>query len=146
PFEKWRHDHNVHHATSGNLDKRGVGDIWMMTVTEYKEASFWTKLAYRAYRNPIVMFGLGPLYLLLIDNRINNKGAKRKERWNTYATNLVLVVIYGALVWAAGWQAVLIIQGPMMYIAGVLGIWLFYVQHQFEESYFEHDEAWNYVN
>lgn len=145
PFEKWRHDHNLHHATSGNLDKRGVGDIWVMTVNEYKEAPFWKKTAYRFYRNPFILFGFGALYLFLVENRINNKGAKRKQRWNTYLTNLSIVAIYGLMIWAVGWQAFLIVQLPIMYIAGTIGIWLFYVQHQFEESYYEGDEEWDYV-
>ncbi len=83
-FAKWKRSHAIHHATSGNLDKRGTGDVWVMTVEEYKEASFWGRLGYRLYRNPIIMFGFGPLYLFLISNRFNRKGAKRKERWNTY--------------------------------------------------------------
>jgi acyl-lipid omega-6 desaturase (Delta-12 desaturase) len=144
-FSKWKRDHAIHHATSGNLDKRGTGDIWMMTVEEYVEASFWKRLGYRLYRNPFVMFGLGPFYLFLIQNRFNRKGANWKERWNTYIINLSLVAIYALLIWAIGWQAVLIVQLPILMVAGVLGIWLFYVQHTFEDSYFENEEEWNYV-
>src|SRR5690625_4036572 len=84
PYEKWRQDHITHHATSGNLDKRGVGDIWVMTVQEYDKASMWGKLAYRLYRHPVILFGFGAFFLLLFDNRRNRKGAKRKIRWNTY--------------------------------------------------------------
>ena len=145
PYEKWKHDHIIHHATSGNLDKRGTGDIWVMTVNEYSEASFWKKAAYRLYRNPLIMFGLGPLYLFLIDNRFNRKGAKRRERWNTYLTNACLAVIYLVLGFAVGWQALLAIQLPNMFIAGSAGIWLFYVQHQFEDSYYENEDDWDYV-
>ncbi|WP_138420047.1 fatty acid desaturase [Aquibacillus sediminis] len=144
-FEKWKRSHSIHHATSGNLDKRGTGDMWVMTIDEYVHASFWTRLCYRLYRNPFVMFGLGPIYLFFIDNRFNRKGAKQKERLNTYFINLCLVMVYTTLIWAIGWQAVLVIQGPILFVSGALGIWLFYVQHQFEDSYFENDQEWDYV-
>src|SRR5690625_4331311 len=145
PYEKWKHEHAIHHATSSNLDKRGTGDVWVMTVNEYVEASFWGRLAYRLYRNPIVMFGLGPIYLFLISGRFNRKGARAKERLNTYFTNVSVIVIYSLLIWAIGWQAFLIIQLPILFIAGALGIWLFYVQHQFEDSYFEEESEWDFV-
>ncbi|MFS0673355.1 fatty acid desaturase [Ornithinibacillus sp. 179-J 7C1 HS] len=144
-FEKWKWSHSIHHATSSNLDKRGIGDVWVMTVDEYLEASVWKRISYRLYRNPIVMFGLGPLYLFLISNRFNRKGAKRKERFNTYLINFSIAAIYALLIWAVGWQAFLIIQLPILFIAGAAGIWLFYVQHQFEDSYFENEEEWDYV-
>jgi omega-6 fatty acid desaturase (delta-12 desaturase) len=144
-FEKWKRSHAIHHATSSNLDKRGTGDVWVMTVDEYAAASFWGKLAYRLYRNPMIMFGLGPLYLFLLSNRFNRKGARRKERWNTYVINISIAVIYALLIWAVGWQAFLIIQLPILFISGSLGIWLFYVQHQFEDSYFENEEEWDFV-
>ncbi|WP_053220222.1 fatty acid desaturase [Virgibacillus senegalensis] len=144
-FEKWKRSHSIHHATSGNLDKRGTGDMWVMTVEEYLQASFWQKLTYRLYRNPLVMFGLGPIFLFLIDNRFNRKGARKKERLNTYFINASLLVIYSLLVWLAGWEAVLIIQGTILFVSGALGIWLFYVQHQFEDSYFENEAEWDYV-
>jgi acyl-lipid omega-6 desaturase (Delta-12 desaturase) len=144
-FEKWKRNHAIHHATSSNLDKRGTGDVWVMTVDEYAEASFWGRLAYRLYRNPFVLFGLGPIYLFFIENRINRKGAKRKERLNTYLINASIVVIYALLIWAIGWQAFLIVQLPILMIAGSAGIWLFYVQHQFEDSYFENEDEWDYV-
>lgn len=145
PYEKWKHDHSIHHATSSNLNKRGTGDIWIMTVDEYVAASFWERLSYRLYRNPIVMFGLGPIYLYLISNRLNHSDANKKERINTYLTNLSIISIYAFMCWAIGWQAFLLVQLPILFIAGSLGIWLFYVQHQFEDSYFEDAENWNYV-
>ncbi|MUK88636.1 fatty acid desaturase [Ornithinibacillus sp. L9] len=145
PFEKWKRDHAIHHATSGNLDKRGTGDVWVMTVDEYVEASFWKRLGYRLYRNPLVMFGLGPLHLFLLSNRFNRKGAKKKERLNTYLINVSIVLIYALLIWVIGWQAFVLVQAPILFVAGFLGIWLFYVQHQFEDSYFENEEEWDYV-
>ncbi|MFA1819385.1 fatty acid desaturase [Virgibacillus oceani] len=144
-FEKWKRAHAIHHATSSNLDKRGTGDVWVMTVDEYAAASFWGRLAYRLYRNPIIMFGFGPLYLFLLSNRFNRKGARRKERMNTYLINISIAGIYAILIWAVGWQAFLIIQLPILFISGSLGIWLFYVQHQFEDSYFENEEEWDFV-
>lgn len=145
PFEKWKREHSIHHATSSNLDKRGVGDVWVMTVEEYLAASFWLRLSYRIYRNPLVMFGFGPFYLFLIASRINRKGAKRKERLNTYIINLGIGLSYAALIVLIGWQAFLMVQVPIMFVAGSLGIWLFYVQHQFEDSYFENESEWDYV-
>ncbi|MFC4410244.1 fatty acid desaturase [Chungangia koreensis] len=145
PYEKWKREHSIHHATSGNLDKRGTGDIWVMTVNEYVEASFWGRLSYRLYRNPFVMFVLGPAYLFLVTNRLNRKDPKPKERRNTYLINISIIVISVLLIWAIGWQAFLLIQTPIFFVAGALGIWLFYVQHQFEDSFFEHEEDWDYV-
>ncbi|MGV3489623.1 MAG: fatty acid desaturase [Tuberibacillus sp.] len=145
PFEQWRYEHAVHHATSSNLDKRGTGDIWVMTVDEYVSASFWGRLSYRLYRNPFILFILGPFYLYLIKGRFNRKGAKRKERLNTYLINISIVLLYALIIWAIGWQAFLIIQLPILIVAGSLGIWLFYVQHQFEDSYFENEAEWDFV-
>lgn len=146
PYQQWKHSHSIHHATSSNLDKRGTGDMWVLTVEEYAEASFWRRLAYRIYRNPIIMFGVGPIAIFLFSYRFNHKGAKRKERINTHVTNIAIVALYALLCWAIGWQAFVMIQAPIFFVSGMLGIWLFYVQHQFEESYFEHDEEWSYIN
>jgi omega-6 fatty acid desaturase (delta-12 desaturase) len=145
PYRQWKRTHSIHHATSSNLDKRGVGDMWIMTVNEYAEASIWRRLYYRIYRNPVVMFGLGPILVFMIEYRFNHKGVRRQERINTYITNLGIIGLYAALSWAVGWQAFLLIHGPIALIAGMLGIWLFYVQHQFEDTYFENEEDWSYV-
>ncbi|WP_315906575.1 fatty acid desaturase [Priestia koreensis] len=145
PFHQWGHDHSVHHATSGNLDKRGVGDMWILTVQEYKDASLWTKLRYRMYRNPIIMFGLGPIYVFLLKNRFNRRGAKRAERLNTYVTNVAIVGVVVLMCLLVGWKAFVLVQLPIFWISGAAGIWLFYVQHQFEDSYFEENDEWEYV-
>ncbi|GGI13095.1 fatty acid desaturase [Gottfriedia solisilvae] len=145
PFSQWKHSHSIHHATSSNLDKRGVGDMWVLTVEEYVSASVWKKLAYRLYRNPLIMFGFGPIYIVLISNRFNAKNAKLKERLNTYITNIAIVGLSALFCWQIGWENFLIIQGPIFFVSAALGIWLFYVQHQFEDSYFEEDENWDYV-
>ena len=97
PFKQWQHSHNVHHAGSGNLDKRGVGDMWMLTVEEYYQASKWTRIQYRLYRNPLVMFGIGPIYAFLISNRFNRKNAGKKERRNTYFTNAAIAAIWALM-------------------------------------------------
>ncbi|MGG0287603.1 fatty acid desaturase [Peribacillus butanolivorans] len=145
PFDQWGHEHSVHHATSGNLDKRGTGDIWTLTVDEYLAAPLKLRLAYRFYRNPLVMFGIGPIYVFLLKNRFNRKGARKKEKMNTYLTNILIVVLVGLLCLAVGWQSVLLVQGSIFLISGSVGIWLFYVQHTFEDSYFEEDKEWEYV-
>lgn len=145
PYNQWQHDHSVHHATSSNLDKRGVGDIWVLTVDEYISSSLFVKLAYRMYRNPLIMFGLGPIYLIILKNRFNRKGARRKERLNTYLTNVSIVALIFLVIQLVGWQAFLLIHGTIIYVAGIAGIWLFYIQHTFEDSYFEEDEHWDYV-
>lgn len=145
PFAKWQREHSIHHATSGNIDKLGTGDIWVMTVEEYAQASSFKKLSYRIYRNPLVLFILGPFYLFLVTNRLNRKDAKLKERLNTYLTNLMIVLLYSALILLIGLKTFLIVQIPIIFIAGSLGIWLFYVQHQFEDAYFEDESEWNFV-
>lgn len=145
PYEKWKREHTIHHATSSNLDKRGIGDIDMLTVDEYMEKSKLGRFGYRLYRNPLVMFGLGPIYMALILNRFNRSDAKKKERINTHLTTLAMVAVLGSLVLLTSWQAVLLVYGVTLFIAGALGIWLFYIQHTYEDSYFEYNEEWDYV-
>lgn len=145
PFDQWGYEHAVHHATSGNLDKRGTGDIWTLTVDEYVAAPLRLRLAYRFYRNPFVMFGLGTIYVFLLKYRFNRKGARKKERMNTYLTNILIIALAGLLCWAVGWQAFLLVQGTIFMLSGSAGIWLFYVQHTFEDSYFEGNQDWEYV-
>lgn len=145
PYQQWKSTHSIHHATSSNLDKRGIGDMWVMTVDEYAASPFFKRLAYRFYRNPLVMLGLGPIFIFVLTYRFNRKGAKRKERINTYVTNMGIIALYALLCWAIGWQAFLMVQFPVLFVSGMLGIWLFYVQHQFEDSYFENEEEWSYV-
>ncbi|UHA73670.1 fatty acid desaturase [Paenibacillus sp. 481] len=145
PYQQWKNTHSIHHATSSNLDKRGVGDMWVLTVDEYVASPLSTRIAYRIYRNPFVMLILGPIFIFLVTYRFNRKGAKTKERVSTYITNVLLVALYAFMCWLIGWQAFVMIQGPIFLVSGMLGIWLFYVQHQFEDSYFEHDDEWSYV-
>src|SRR5699024_8393531 len=120
PFSKWQREHSIHHATSSNIDKRGTGDVWVMTVNEYVEATPWMRLVYRIYRHPIVLFGFGPFYLYLVANRMNRKDARLKERLNTYLTNASIVIIYAGLIFLVGIKAFLLIQLPILFIAGSL--------------------------
>lgn len=145
PYRKWKREHAIHHASSSNLDKRGIGDIWVMTVEEYANASNWKRITYRFYRNPFIMFGLGPLYLVLISNRFNRKDAKKKERNNTYLINALLILLCGVILFFLGWKAFLFVHVISVYTAASLGIWLFYIQHTFEDSYFENESEWSYV-
>ncbi|WNR44497.1 fatty acid desaturase [Paenibacillus roseipurpureus] len=145
PYHQWRHTHSVHHASSGNLDRRGVGDIWTLTVDEYMGASKLKRIAYRLYRNPLVMFIVGPIFIFLVDYRFNRKRAGMQERMNTYITNVVIVGSIALLCWGIGWQSLLLIQGPIFFFSGMAGIWLFYVQHTYEDTYFEKAEEWDYV-
>ncbi|MCM3595134.1 fatty acid desaturase [Metabacillus idriensis] len=145
PYSQWQHDHSIHHATSSNLDKRGTGDIWVLTVDEYLAEPMWRRIAYRLYRNPLVMFGIGPTYVFLFKNRFNKKGAKKGEKMNTYLTNALIAAAAAALCLTIGWEAFLLVQAPIFLISGSMGVWLFYVQHTFEDSYFEEDENWDYV-
>lgn len=146
PYQQWKYTHSVHHATSSNLNKRGTGDIWTLTVAEYLSLSPMRRMFYRIYRNPFVMLGIGPFYTFLIEYRFNRKGAGRKERINTYITNLGIVGLSVLLGWLLGWQQYLVIHGLIFFISSVAGIWLFYVQHNFENTYFEKEEDWDYVS
>jgi omega-6 fatty acid desaturase (delta-12 desaturase) len=145
PSEKWWHSHAVHHASSGNLDKRGVGDVMTLTVDEYQQKSWFGKLGYRLFRSPLVMFLLGPIYMFLISHRYASpKLGKKIVRWQTYH-NLGLLVFGAAMSLLVGWKVFLMIQLPVIWIAGVVGIWLFFVQHQYEGVYWARSESWNYV-
>lgn len=146
PYDQWKYEHAVHHATNSNLNRRGTGDIWTLTVDEYLAMSRFRRIGYRLYRNPFVMFGLGPIHLVLFEYRFNRKNAGRKERLNTHITNLTLVGVVALLCWVLGWKQFLLVEGPILYLSGMAGIWLFYVQHQFEDGYFEKSENWDYVS
>ncbi|PYJ08641.1 MAG: fatty acid desaturase [Verrucomicrobia bacterium] len=145
PYYHWRWEHALHHATSGDLDRRGVGDIWTLTVQEYLESSRWKRFAYRLARNPVVLFVIAPLYVFLIKQRFPRADAGRRERWSVYWTNLAILVMAGGLSWALGWKAYLLIQLTVLAVAGSAGVWLFYVQHQFEGVYWERSGEWDYA-
>ncbi|MEA2301672.1 MAG: hypothetical protein QOE44_2207, partial [Solirubrobacteraceae bacterium] len=121
PFRWWRHDHAVHHATAGDLDRRGVGDVQTLTVAEYEELSPARRLAYRLFRNPFVMFGLGPIMTLFITPRIPSRGDRPRIRRSVMATNLGVVALIGGICWAAGWRSFLLVQVPVFLIGGSVG-------------------------
>jgi omega-6 fatty acid desaturase (delta-12 desaturase) len=146
PFRRWRHDHAVHHATSGDLDRRGVGDIITLTVTEYRARSRRGRLAYRLIRHPLVMFGLGPVFAMVVGPRIVARDARPRMRNSVLGTDVALVVVLGALCWLIGWNDFLIVWAPAALLAGSIGIWLFYVQHQFEDAYWERRADWSYAD
>jgi omega-6 fatty acid desaturase (delta-12 desaturase) len=143
PYEKWRRSHSGHHVTVGDLDRRGTGDVWTMTVAEYVAAPWRRRLTYRLVRNPFVMFGLGPTALFLIGYRFAHKGAKKKERRSVLMTNLGIGALIAALSVTIGLRTYLMIQLPVFLMAVTAGLWLFYVQHQFEGVYWARHEAWD---
>ncbi len=144
PYDFWKRSHALHHAGSGDLDRRGIGDIDTITVAEYQALGRWGRLRYRFYRHPLVMFGLGPAYLFLLRHRLP-VGAMRGGRmpWvSTLSTNLAIMVISVGLIYLVGWKAFLLIQIPVTLLASSAGVWLFFVQHQFEETYWDKTPAW----
>ena len=146
PFLRWRHDHAVHHATAGDLDRRGVGDVRTLTVAEYHALPWRGRLGYRLLRNPILMFVLGPVLAMVIGPRIVAKGARPRMRRSVIATNVALLVLVGGLCRLIGWRDYLLVAGVPALLAGSAGIWLFYVQHQFEDAYWESGSTWSYAD
>ena len=145
PFYHWRWEHAVHHASAGDLDRRGTGDVWTLTVEEYLKASRWKRVSYRLARNPFVLFVLGPLTLFLVLQRIPSRKAARRERNSVHLTNLALLAMTLGLGLLFGFKTYLLLQGGVLLAAGVAGVWLFYVQHQFEGVYWERNEDWDYA-
>jgi omega-6 fatty acid desaturase (delta-12 desaturase) len=146
PFLRWRHDHAIHHATSGDLDRRGGGDVRTLTVAEYRALPSRAQLAYRIFRNPLVMFGIGPIIALLVGPRLVSRDARPRLRRSVIGTNFALLALIGALCWLLGWRDYLLVQAPTVLLAGSAGIWLFYVQHQFEDAYWESTDGWSYAD
>jgi omega-6 fatty acid desaturase (delta-12 desaturase) len=146
PFLRWRHDHAVHHATSGDLDRRGGGDVRTLTVSEYLALPARGRLGYRLFRNPVIMFGIGPIVALLIGPRLVARSARPRMRRSVIGTNIALAALVAAICWLLGWRDYLLVQAPTVLLAGSAGIWLFYVQHQFEDAYWENAESWSYAD
>ena len=145
PYYHWRWEHAIHHSSSGDLDRRGTGDIWTLTVQEYLESSRWRRFSYRLARNPVVLFVIAPLVLFLGINRIPKPKAPIRERYSVYLTNLAVGLMAVGLIWVFGLKAYLIIQLTILMVAGSAGVWLFYVQHQFDGVYWERGEDWDYA-
>jgi acyl-lipid omega-6 desaturase (Delta-12 desaturase) len=146
PFARWRHDHALHHATAGDLDRRGNGDIKTLTVSEYDAQSWRGRLSYRLFRNPVVMFGAGPLWGMLISPRWVGRSARPAIHRSVWGTNLALAIMIGGMCWLIGWRAFVLIHAPLILLAGAIGIWLFYVQHQFDRTHWEHSPEWSYTD
>lgn len=142
-FEDWRFCHLRHHAKYANLDTRGFGDIWTLTRKEYEASTRTAQLMYRLYRNPLVLVGLGALFNFLLHNRLPSPKVKHKERMGILLTNLLIIALFLAASRFIGWQTYLLIQVPVLWIAGAAGIWLFYVQHQFEGGYWARNGTWD---
>ena len=146
PYDFWQRTHAIHHATSGNLERRGLGDLHTLTLNEYRALSPLQKLLYRLYRNPLVMFGIGPAYLFILQHRL--PVGLMREGWipwaSTMGTNVAIVLAATIVIWFIGFEAFLLVQLPIVLIAGTIGVWLFFVQHQFERTVWDHEENWNW--
>ena len=146
PYDFWRRAHAIHHAGSGNLDRRGIGDVDMLTVREYLALPRWRRFQYRLYRHPIVMFGIGPAYLFLLQQRLP-LGLMRSgwQPWvSTMATNVAIAIVVALMIWLVGAGPFLLVHLPITLLGGSIGVWLFYVQHQFEETFWERNEGWSF--
>jgi omega-6 fatty acid desaturase (delta-12 desaturase) len=144
PYDVWRRTHSIHHAHHGDLDRRGIGDVLTLTIEEYRARGWFGRLMYRLYRHPLVMFILGPSYLFLLQNRLPFGLMKSGWRYWTSAmgTNAMIGIAIGLIIWFGGLWPVLLIYLPTSLIAATLGVWLFYVQHQFEETHWSKGEDW----
>jgi acyl-lipid omega-6 desaturase (Delta-12 desaturase) len=145
PYDFWRRTHAIHHASAGNLERRGIGDIDTLTVKEYLALSRWGRLKYRLYRHPAVMFGVGPAYLFIVQHRL--PVGLMRGGWgpwlSTIGTNAAIALIAGVLIWLIGIGAFTLVHLPIMLLAATMGVWLFYVQHQFEHTMWAHNENWD---
>ncbi len=144
PYKRWHHAHLIHHRTAGNLDKRGTGDVWTLTVKEYRELPWKKKLYYRVYRNPLIMFGIGAALVFFLGNRFTRKDFNREERISVYLNNLGILALATTLSLTLGWKTYLMIQLPVMYIASVAGVYMFYVQHQYDDVHWFNDKNWDF--
>ena len=145
PYDKWKHDHAIHHATAGDLDRRGVGDVKVLTVDEYLALPPLKRLGYRIMRNPLIMFSVGAVLVFAVGHRFYTRNSGRRERQSVWITNLALVGIIALLCYGIGVKAFLLVELPVLLIATSAGVWLFYVQHQFEDVYWERHDRWEFV-
>jgi acyl-lipid omega-6 desaturase (Delta-12 desaturase) len=148
PHDLWKRTHAIHHAGVGNLKQRGIGDVTTMTVNEYRAQSRWGRFVYRVYRSPIVLFGIGPAYTFVLQHRV--PVGQMRAGWppwvGTMGTNLAIALLAGSLMWAVGILPVLLIHLSTAIVAATIGVWLFYVQHQFEDTYWAPDEEWSHAD
>ena len=144
PYRGWQHEHAVHHATTGDLDRRGVGDVATLTIDEYEALPRWRQLKYRLYRSPLIMFGLGWFVVLVWGPRFARPDASARVRKSVLVTNLLLALIVAAACLTVGWRDYLLVQGPVLVVSGAVGVWLFYVQHQYEDTYWQAHADWRF--
>ena len=144
PFHKWRREHLEHHATSGNLDRRGVGDITTYTIEEYNNLPTLKKIWYKIYRHPLFLFGIAPIIQFVIVNRLPNKKTNKKEHFHIQFTNVVMIALILILCFTIGWKEFLMVQLPILYLASAKGVWLFYVQHQYEDVMWARSKDWDH--
>lgn len=147
PYHYWKKSHSIHHAGVGNLEQRGVGDIYTMTVDEYSSLSSWGKLKYRMYRNPFTLFVVLPYFLFTVVYRFPSYRQKDLKPFHksVYLTDLLIGLLAAGIIWFIGWQAFLLIQIPVYFISSTTGMWIFYVQHQFEDTYWNSSDDWDYT-
>lgn len=142
-YSDWQRTHGIHHGSVANLEKRGMGDVWLMTVAEYNRAGKWDRLRYRLYRHPLVMLFISPPFLFFILNRMPSTGFRKKDLMSVVITNLMIVLMVATFCITIGWREYLLIMLPMISAASLIGVWLFYVQHQFRTVYWAHDRDWD---
>ena len=147
PFDVWKRSHAIHHATSSNLDKRGVGDIDTLTISEFQALPRWRQFSYRLYRHPIVMFGMGPAFIFLFEQRL--PFGMMREGWRPWVsaigTNIGIAAFAAVMIWLVGWKVFLIVHLPIVIMSASIGVWLFYIQHQFEDTYWAEGGEWSHM-
>jgi len=146
PFQQWKHSHAIHHATAGDLDRRGIGDVYTMTVQEYLAAPWYKKLGYRIRRNPLILFTIGSFLVFTLTHRFYERNAGKRERSSVIWTNIALAAVAGWMILEIGWEAFLLVEVPILLIACGAGVWLFYVQHNFDPTYWERHADWEFFN
>ena len=146
PFYQWKHSHAIHHATAADLDRRGIGDVYTMTVEEYLAAPWYRKIGYRIMRSPIILFTVGSFLVFTVTHRFWEKEAGKRERSSVIWTNIAIAAVVGWLILEIGWVAFLLVEVPILLITCGAGVWLFYVQHNFDPTYWERHAEWEFFN
>ncbi len=146
PFYQWKHSHAIHHATAGDLDRRGIGDVYTMTVDEYLASPWYKKIGYRIMRSPMILFTIGSFIVFTITHRFWEKESGKRERSSVVWTNIAIAAMVGWLMIEFGWAAFLLVEIPILLIACGSGVWLFYVQHNFDPTYWERHAEWEFFN
>ena len=146
PFYQWKHSHAIHHATAGDLDRRGIGDVYTMTVQEYLAAPWYKKVGYRIMRNPMILFTIGSFIVFTVTHRFFEKSAGKRERSSVIWTNIAIAAVIGWIMLEVGWAAFLLVEVPILMVTCGAGVWLFYVQHNFDPTYWERHAEWEFFN